>query len=510
MKPSTELFNLIKSLTKSEKRFFKLFSSLQSGEKNYFKLYDYIEKSDEYNETKLKEDFKDENFIKHLPSEKNHLYKQILKSLRQFHGEQSISLLLMQEIKNIEILYNKTLYKEATKFLNRAKKIAHEHEKFYFIIDLIAWEKILIAASYEAGNFDVDLNNIIEEEQEVINKLRNLAEYQILYSRINAVFRSDGYTKNQEQRDFVNEIDNHHLIKGKNTAISVRATSICYYIQGLCATTKREFEKSYEKFNRVKLILDQNPKIKNDLDEIYILTLFHLMQSYIYNKNFAMAQNVLNQLKGLKGKKGFNSLHTTLKLDGLLLTEQLNIYNLQGEFNSAYNFFTKNHNFNLNLIQQSNKEQRIKFYFTVAYTLFSVSDYKGSLHYVNLLMNDNEPQLRQDIYSFSRILNLLIHFELGNYEHLEYVSNSAIRFINKTKRDYQLEKVFIKQIKKITKNATTLNSVPIIKDTLEEVNHLLKNENERVILDFIDIKSWLETKITGKTFQQLVREKASH
>lgn len=91
MKPSNELFNLIKSLTKSEKRFFKLSSSIQSGEKNYFKLFDYIDDQSEYDEAKLKEHFKTERFIKHLPSEKNHLYKLILKSLRQFHGDQNAS-----------------------------------------------------------------------------------------------------------------------------------------------------------------------------------------------------------------------------------------------------------------------------------------------------------------------------------------------------------------------------------------------------------------------------------
>ena len=80
MKPSTELFKLIKSLTKSEKRFFKLSSSLQAGDKNYLKIFDYIEKQNEYNEEDLKAAFVKETFIKHLPSEKNHLYKLILKS----------------------------------------------------------------------------------------------------------------------------------------------------------------------------------------------------------------------------------------------------------------------------------------------------------------------------------------------------------------------------------------------------------------------------------------------
>ena len=47
MKPSTELFKLIKSLTKSEKRFFKMSSSLQSGDKNYLKIFDVIEKQNQ-------------------------------------------------------------------------------------------------------------------------------------------------------------------------------------------------------------------------------------------------------------------------------------------------------------------------------------------------------------------------------------------------------------------------------------------------------------------------------
>ena len=73
MKPSTELFQLIKSLSKSEKRYFKLTSSLQSGEKNYMKLFDAIEEQTEYDEDAIKSKFKTETFIKHLPSEKNHL-----------------------------------------------------------------------------------------------------------------------------------------------------------------------------------------------------------------------------------------------------------------------------------------------------------------------------------------------------------------------------------------------------------------------------------------------------
>src|SRR5687768_2586199 len=115
MKPSAELFELIKSMTKSEKRFFKMVSSLQAGDKNYLKIFDAVDEQTEYDEDAIKAMFGDEKFIKHFPSEKNHLYKLLLKSLRQFHADDSISGILRQEIKNIEILFKKALYRECGK-----------------------------------------------------------------------------------------------------------------------------------------------------------------------------------------------------------------------------------------------------------------------------------------------------------------------------------------------------------------------------------------------------------
>ena len=74
MKSSDDLYQLIKSLTNNEKRYFKLFASLQSGKKNYLRLFEAMDKQQVYDEGKVKEPFKGEKFINHLPSEKNYLY----------------------------------------------------------------------------------------------------------------------------------------------------------------------------------------------------------------------------------------------------------------------------------------------------------------------------------------------------------------------------------------------------------------------------------------------------
>jgi hypothetical protein len=80
---------------------------------------------------------------------------------------------------------------------------------------------MLLEEAYESGEFTKDLDALIEEERDVIEKLRNLAAYHILYSKINYVFRSGGYVRTDEEHAMVEEISEHPLIKGKNTALSV-------------------------------------------------------------------------------------------------------------------------------------------------------------------------------------------------------------------------------------------------------------------------------------------------
>lgn len=143
-------------------------SSLQSGDKNYIKLFDFIDNQTVYDEEALKEEFKEEQFINHLSSEKNHLYKLILKSLRSYYSSESLGSVLKLEIKNVEILFNKALYKECEKVIVKAKKIARDTEKFYYWNELLFWEKKLKEEGLQEGLFEDELIAIIEEEEEVI------------------------------------------------------------------------------------------------------------------------------------------------------------------------------------------------------------------------------------------------------------------------------------------------------------------------------------------------------
>ena len=154
MKPSEELHQLIKSLNMSEKRYFKIHSTRHIiGEtNNYTRLFDAIESQDSYNEDEIKKKFEGETFIKHLPSEKHYLYNHILESLNAFYKERTFLTRSSNSLISIEILYNRGLFAQCLKLINRIKSEAYELEKFSALLIILRWETIVYIILEEGPN----------------------------------------------------------------------------------------------------------------------------------------------------------------------------------------------------------------------------------------------------------------------------------------------------------------------------------------------------------------------
>lgn len=507
MKPSTELFDLIKSLSKSEKRFFKLHSALQSGPKNYLRIFDAVDKQKDYDEEALKQLFERETFIKHLPSEKNHLYKLILKSLRAYHSESSVSGILKQEIKNIEILYQKALYAECNKLLHRAKRIARENERFYYWFELLSWEKMLLEEAYESGEFTKDLDALIAEEREVIEKLRNLAAYHILYSKINYVFRSGGYVRTDEERAMVEEIIEHPLIKGKNTALSRRAATICYYTQGFCQWAKRDWRTSLEKFLRVKQILDDNPAIRADLPKRYMRALHYIINAEIELLEFDAAREHIDLMRELLSEPGFSGMSIEVHVFAASSLSELRLLDRSGEHERALELVAGVEEGMERLGSALHKEQQLEFWWIIACAYFGAGQTNKALHWLNKVLNDTEPALRQDIFTYARLFNLVVHYELGNYDLLAYITRSTQRYLGKRQRAHQVETLIIDHIKRLAKADEGAPRRELFHRLHDQLKELLSDPNESLVLKYFDVLAWAEAHVKGIPFSEVVKQR---
>ena len=175
------LFQLIKSLEKAEKRHFKLYIKRSSSREDLkiIQLFDAIDKGKDYDERII---------LKKLPgiekpqyaNLKAHLYKELLASLRLLKSSDSIDLQLHEQLDYARILYNKGLYLQSLKILERAKDLAKHYHQESFLIQVISLEKKIetlhITRSGEgaADKLTEEANDVNRQRNE-ITTLSNLA-----------------------------------------------------------------------------------------------------------------------------------------------------------------------------------------------------------------------------------------------------------------------------------------------------------------------------------------------
>ena len=133
-KSTDALFQLIKSLEKSEKRNLKLFAGRNSGAETLksMQLFNALDKLPEYDEKAL---------LKRVPSvskqqlsnTKALLYKQILGSLRITREDMNVDMQLREMMDGARILYNKGLYLQTLKILDRMKEQAIAYHQLTYL-----------------------------------------------------------------------------------------------------------------------------------------------------------------------------------------------------------------------------------------------------------------------------------------------------------------------------------------------------------------------------------------
>ena len=204
MKRSDDLFALIKSLSRNERRYFHLFSQLQKGDKAYLALFKAMDKMKEYDEKIFREKNRDKDFIKNLAWRKHHLYNLILKSLGSYH--ESIDTEVYSLLHRNEVLYEKGLFKQCRKVLNKAKATAQKYEMYHIMFELLNWEDVIASKLFE---IDTQLD-VISESKENIKLLSNIIDYKNILMEIYNLHHVIGVFRKPDEKKKL-----EHIVKSK-------------------------------------------------------------------------------------------------------------------------------------------------------------------------------------------------------------------------------------------------------------------------------------------------------
>lgn len=315
--PSNDIFILIKSLSRTEKRYFKItvnrhLDTANKNENNYSKLFDAIETQDRYCEEELREKFKHEGFIKHFAITKHFLYEAIIKSLNQMYSKKSIQSQLQFLLGQVELLFGKALYKQCLKALNKVQKLAEEHEQSLFAYQALVWKKKLLP--YVGRTWDIEA--FFEEDRRITERLNNETLFSRLLMRAELLY--DKVLKNRVLTELdskeLERIKQHPLLAANGEIKTFLSKLYFFQIKNLCAKIEKNSTEALEVLEKIMNLWENAPKKRLVFIEWYQNTtveyvLYQLDKNKTISIDFYI--NQLNDILSLSNSEDYKRIFIT-------------------------------------------------------------------------------------------------------------------------------------------------------------------------------------------------------
>lgn len=491
MKRGTEIFHLIHSLTKSEKRYISLF---QNGKESgvIVSMFEAIEKYRSDNEKKFKELNSAEKFIKNYSYNKFYLYKLVLKKLAEYNREKSVDGKIHNMIMDCKVLFAKALYSQYFKSIQKAKEFAHKHERHGYFLQILDMEKIIIKKQEiqtEKGKA------IYDQAMHSINHMKNSFNL----SRISNILLSD-FRVRGVKRDKSHELNIEGLFTDKLSSnfdeLAAKEKETYYRIQEIAYESQGDFINTHKmQVKRLKIIRKNPDAFKDNIINHELDTLSSLLTSTLRLNKTDETLKLLNEYRAKTGKSPADSGDYEI-MESLILFQ---ISMRRSDLKEAKKYLPQ---LNILLEKYNNKmlidtELTIRYYMVVYYIM--ANDFSNASKNSNELLSHPLIEKREDYLSYLKILNLIIHFELKNYSLLSYLIKSTYRFLFKRNKLYKLEFIVMDFLRKLTeiKDQDDLKFNLIqLKKKMEE---LTKNQYEKNAFVYFDFLHWLSSKINKIT-----------
>lgn len=505
-KSTDSLFQLIKSLEKGEKRNLKLFVKRSTGAESMksIKLFDALDKMNDYDEKLLLKKVPTVSKVQ-LSNTKALLYKQILASLRTLKDYGNIDIQLREMLDHARILYNKGLYMQALKILDKLKETARAYNQFSYIHQALFFEK-KIEALYITRSLQNRADNLVSEADEVNAFLENTNRLSNLNLQLYSWYIQHGHARNEKDLKSIKSFFENSL--PQNVANLKGFYEKVYYYQCYAwyAFIRLDFLMYYRYCQKWVDEFESNPKMIETEAAMYIKGMHNLMSAHFDLLNHDKLAACISQFKAF-GKSNLvqHNDNNRIITYQYLYTAVINLHFLEGTFDMGLKMVPFLERMLVRYEKYLDRHRVMVFYYKIACMFFGSGNNKKAIDYLNRIINQKD-DLRTDLQCYSRLLHLIAHYELGNFDLLEYLIKSVYRYMAKMENISKVELAILDFLKTAFKF-----NIRTIRPQFEKLLHRLKkyqgNRLEARAFAYLDIISWLESKIYGLNVQDIIREK---
>ena len=501
------LFELINSLTKSEKRSFKLFAkrSGATDQAKFIRLFDAMEGMKSYDEPAIMKKMPEVTKTQ-FANLKSHLYGQILASLRLSNLKHDIDIELREQLDYIRVLYKKGLYYQSLRVLNRAKNITGDYRKDLFQLALLDYEKQI--RSQQVFDLKESYADELEKEtQEALARFSKVQTFFTLATKMKARFVEKGMVKGEAEMNNLKALFYTSLRDVEEDELAFNEKFYFYrayywfsYLTYDFANCVKYAEKWVNSFRESGLDRKRKAGYLKGLNRL-LQSAFRIDDVEKFNTYYAL----FNEFEEAEGS-GITSNTAAL----LLKYRTLQTFNqtfLQADFAEKKGLVESL----LNQVKSSesiiDNHNLTVIHYKAGVYYFALEQYTESRYYLNKLIN--EPGgLRSDLKGFARIISVLIDYDSGQEEHIDRKIKAAYVYIKQAENLGELQDAFLNFFKKLGDlfPQEVKKSFRDLKAQLEQLN---KDPYAAKPLLYFDMLSWLDAKIENTSFAEAVKKKVA-
>ncbi len=500
-----QLFILIKSLTKAEKRNFKLYANRfdNSGDTKFIQLFDALDKMADYDDELV---IKRLNGVEknHLSNLKRHLYKQILISLRLIHIQKNIDIEIREQLDFARILYSKGMYMQALKMLERIKQTAIEHHQDILHLEILEFQKHIEARHItRSRRVQGKMEGLLEESAHRSSVTLSSSLLFNFNIEIHGYYIENGHARNDKDIAAAKTFFQTHypkLPERENTTFFERVN--LFQAQMWYNYILIDFPACREYALQWVNLFAEYPQMKEKDPDLYMRALYYTLVFLYFTREHDRYVHYLREFEAFEATihESLNTNSGTIAFVYLYLSK-LNYYLLTGDYDGGIALVKEI----LDTIPQYEKytdvHRVLLFYYKFAYLYFGCGQFGKALDYLNQVILLNHGYLREDLHHNARLLHLICHYELGNHDLLSYLIPAVQRAFAQAKEVSKVQKLTLNFIKKlITLPLADVKSAFAVFQ--KEIITYTDNAYERKALLYLDVPLWVESHLQNR----LVRE----
>ena len=503
---SDPLFQLVHSLEKAEKRNFKLYIKRSSAKEDLkiIRLFDALDKISEYDEPLLLK--KLEGIEKpQLANLKTHLYKQLLASIRLLKSSDNLDLQLHEQLDYSRILYNKGLYLQSLKILDRVKELALAYHQDTVLSQVISMEK-KIETLHITRSMQDRADRLTQEALDVNERRRMITRLSNLALQLYCWYIKNGHARNEKdelgiKKFFKENLPSHAL---KQTGFYEKL--YLYQSYSMYAFIRQDFLMYYRYNQKWMDLFEAEPAMISVEMSHYLKGYHNLLNAHFDLRNYEKFDEVLRKLEK------FSQTDLAMEHDNFRI--QTFVYISSAKINQHFMLGTFKEGLSLvQYIEEKLKEYALYldrhrilvFNYKIATLYFGSGDYSTCIDYLQKIIN-SQVDLRSDLQCYARLLHLMAHYELGNGEIIESLIKSVYRFMARMENLTIIEEEMFKFLRHSFSVPARKLKVELER-FLDKIKQFEKSRFETRAFAYLDIISWVESKVHAKPMSEIIRKK---